>query len=344
MASLNSTKQIVTVGSMLKNSRLFEVVQRTTTFQQRCIHGSATAWSEDKYPNLAARKDIMLPPGTFNGKTAFITGGGTGLGKGMATTLSSLGAKVAIMSRKLEVLEKTAKEISNQTGNLVIPLAADVRDAAAVKVAVDQFQEQTGGLPNIVINNAAGNFISPTERLSSNAVRSVIDIVLNGTFNVTLDIGKRLVAAKQGANFLAITTTYTHYGSAFVTPSAAAKAGVQTLMQSLASEWGWLGMRFNCIAPGPIYTKGAFGRLDPTGQFAESMRQGIPTGRFGEVEEIANLATYMVSDYASWMNGSCVDFDGGELPFAAGEFNQLKQVTPEQWDLMAQLGKKVKGS
>ncbi|XP_038078837.1 2,4-dienoyl-CoA reductase, mitochondrial-like [Patiria miniata] len=341
---LSAPNNIVMVGIVLKQSRHALLAPRLAAFHGRGLHLSSVAQSDSDFPNLTARKDAMLPPDTFKGKTAFITGGGTGLGKGMATMLSSLGAQVAILSRKLDVLEKTAEAITKQTGNPVFPLAADVRDSAAVSSAVDQFIESTGGLPNVVINNAAGNFISPTERLSANAVKSVIDIVLNGTFNVTLDIGKRLIKAKQGANFLAITTTYTHYGSGFVTPSAAAKAGVKNLTQSLASEWGWYGMRFNVIAPGPIYTKGAFDRLDPSGQFAEHMRQGIPLGRFGEVEEIANLATYMVSDYASWMNGSCIDFDGGELPFHAGEFNRMKQVTPEQWDMIAAMGKKVKGS
>ncbi|XP_022096109.1 2,4-dienoyl-CoA reductase, mitochondrial-like [Acanthaster planci] len=344
MACVNTTQNIMFVRVVWKQSRQALLVPRPATIYRRDLHLTSVAHSDSKFPNLAARKDAMLPSDSFKGKTAFITGGGTGLGKGMATMLSSLGAQVAITSRKLDVLEETAKEISKQTGNPVFPLSADIRDAAAVSAAVDQFVEKTGGLPNVVINNAAGNFIAPTERLSNNAVKAVIDIVLTGTFNVTLDIGKRLIKAKQGANFLAITTTYVHLGSGYVTPSAAAKAGVQNLTRSLASEWGWYGLRFNAIAPGPIYTKGAFGRLDPSGQFAEHMRQGIPLGRFGEVEEIANLAAYMVSDYASWMNGSCVDFDGGELPFSAGEFNRMKQVTPEMWDMIEQMGKKVKGS
>ncbi|XP_062607427.1 2,4-dienoyl-CoA reductase [(3E)-enoyl-CoA-producing], mitochondrial-like [Saccostrea cucullata] len=285
----------------------------------------------------------MLPKDTFKGKTAFITGGGTGLGKGMTTALSQLGAQVVITSRKLPVLEQTAEEISSVTGNKVLAVAADVRDPDSVKAAVDRC-EQEFGLPSIVINNAAGNFISPTERLSPNAFRTVVDIVLNGTAIVTLELGKRLIKAKQGASFLSITTIYTGSGSGFVTPSAAAKTGVEGLTKSLAAEWGRYGLRFNCIAPGPIETKGAFSRLDPTGQFKDKLIDVIPVGRLGEVPEIANLASYMVSDYASWMSGSIINFDGGEYVMRAGEFNDLRIVTNEQWDQLEAIIRKVKGS
>ncbi|XP_014677280.1 PREDICTED: 2,4-dienoyl-CoA reductase, mitochondrial-like [Priapulus caudatus] len=182
-------------------------------------------------------------------------------------------------------------------------IAADVRDPAAVATAVDDCVA-TLGLPDIVVNNAAGNFVSPTERLSPKGWRAVTDIVLNGTAYVVLDVGKRLIEAQKGGVFLAITTTYTQHGSGFVVPSAAAKAGVEALYRSLASEWGRYGMRFNCIAPGPIETKGAFSRLDPTGRFRKLMLSRIPAGRMGEVEELANLASYLVSDYSTWMSGS----------------------------------------
>ncbi|XP_022340021.1 2,4-dienoyl-CoA reductase [(3E)-enoyl-CoA-producing], mitochondrial-like [Crassostrea virginica] len=285
----------------------------------------------------------MLPQETFKGKTAFITGGGTGLGKGMTTMLSQLGAQVVITSRKLPVLEKTAQEISDMTGNKVLAVAADVRDPESVKAAVDKCESEFG-LPNIVINNAAGNFIAPTERLSPNAFRTVVDIVLNGTAIVTLELGKRLIKANQGASFLSITTIYTASGSGFVTPSASAKIGVEGLTKSLASEWGRYGMRFNCIAPGPIETKGAFSRLDPTGQFKDKLIDVLPVGRLGEVPEIANLACYMVSDYASWMSGSIIRFDGGEYVMRAGEFNDLRVVTNEQWDQLEAMIRKTKGS
>ncbi|PIK43575.1 putative 2,4-dienoyl-CoA reductase, mitochondrial-like [Apostichopus japonicus] len=286
----------------------------------------------------------MLPKDCFKGKLAFVTGGGTGLGKGMATMLSSLGADVVISSRKEEVIQKTAEEITSISGNKVYAIPMDVRDPARVAAVADEVEEQTGQLPNIIINNAAGNFISPTERLSPNAWRTIVDIVLNGTANVTLEFGKRLIKAEQGCNFLAITTVYTAMGSGFVTPSASAKAGVDTLTRSLASEWGRYGMRFNTIAPGPIYTKGAFNRLDPTGAFSSKAEHRIPVGRLGEVGELCNLAAYLVSGYSSWLTGAVINFDGGELPFMAGEFNFLSEITSEQWDQMEQAIRKIKGS
>ncbi|KAL5022348.1 hypothetical protein ScPMuIL_001503 [Solemya velum] len=290
-----------------------------------------------------ANGTTMLPPETFAGKTAFITGGGTGLGKGMATILSRLGAQTVITSRRIDVLEKAAEEIQKETNNKVLPVAADVRDAEAVASAVDACVSEFG-LPNIIINNAAGNFISPSERLSPNAWKTIIDIVLNGSATVTLDIGKRLIEAKQGAAFLSITTVYAETGSGFVVPSAAAKAGVNAMTKSLAAEWGRYGLRFNCIAPGPIETKGAFSRLDPTGAFKEIMMDHITVGRLGEVNELANLATYLVSDYSNWMTGEVIDFDGGETVGRSGEFNDLKKVTPEQWDMMEKMIRSTKGS
>ncbi|CAG7731599.1 unnamed protein product, partial [Allacma fusca] len=247
-------------------------------------------------------KSPMLPPGTFKGRTAFITGGGTGLGKGMALMLSQLGAAVAIVGRRQAVIEETAKELQGKTGNRVVGLSVDVRSPEAVKQAVDQVEQEIG-LPSLIVNNAAGNFISPAERLTPNGWNSIINIVLNGTANVTLELGKRLIAKQQGASVLAITTTYTLRGSGFVAPSAAAKSGVQSLVRSLASEWGRYGIRLNCLAPGPIETEGAFSRLDPTGSFKEHMYDSLPTGRLGMEEELANLATYMLSDYSSWMTG-----------------------------------------
>ncbi|XP_063054616.1 2,4-dienoyl-CoA reductase, mitochondrial isoform X2 [Engraulis encrasicolus] len=212
----------------------------------------------------------MLLPGTYKGKVAFITGGGTGLGRGMTTTLSTLGAQCVIASRKLDVLQKTAAEISEQTGNKVLAVQCDVRDPKSVEACVSQLVNEVG-LPDVVINNAAGNFISPSEKLSANAWRTITDIVLNGTAYVTLDIGKRLIKAEKGCAFLAITTIYAESGSGFVLPSASAKAGVEAMCKSLAAEWGRYGMRFNVIQPGPIRTKGAFSRLDPTGMFEKTI-------------------------------------------------------------------------
>ncbi|KAG8441852.1 hypothetical protein GDO86_010871 [Hymenochirus boettgeri] len=285
----------------------------------------------------------MLLPNTFKGKVAFITGGGTGLGKGMATTLSRLGAECVISSRKIDVLKETAAEITSVTGNKVHPVQCDVRDPDSVKKAVAELI-QVAGLPDVVINNAAGNFISPFERLSPNAWRTITDIVLNGTAYVTLEVGKELIKAGKGAAFLAITTIYAESGSGFVVPSASAKAGVEALCKSLASEWGKYGMRFNVIQPGPIKTKGAFSRLDPAGTFAESMLQRIPCGRMGSIGEIANLASYLCSDYANWVSGAVIRFDGGEYVSMAGEFNSLEKVPKDQWDLLEKLIRKTKDS
>jgi len=310
---------------------------------------SITSVSCEKYKNekhavhFPVKSDCMLPEGSFSGKVAIITGGGTGLGRGMAEMLSSLGAQVAITSRKLDVLQKTANEIESKTGNKVLAVQCDVRDEHAVNAAMSQCVEQLG-LPHIVVNNAAGNFISPTERLSAKGVRTVIDIVLNGTFNVVLDVGKRLIDAKQGASFLAITTVYTQSGSGFVVPSAAAKAGVEAMTKSLASEWSRYGMRFNCIAPGPIHTKGAFSRLDPTGEFINKKIKTIAAGRLGEVPELSNLACYLVSDYASWITGEIVRLDGGELNYMGGEFNALRAIPNESWDMLEAMIRNTKGS
>ena len=197
---------------------------------------STSAMSNVEYTRLPqaskfpANKGTMLPNGSFDGKVVFISGGGTGLGKGMATKFSELGAKVAIASRRLPVLEEAAKEISEKTGNEVLPVQCDVRNADAVKLAVDTCVEKFG-VPNVVVNNAAGNFISPTERLSPNAFKTIVDIVLNGTAHVTLDVGKRMIEANQGGVFLAITTHYVYEGSGYVVPSACAKSGVETMMK-----------------------------------------------------------------------------------------------------------------
>uniref|UniRef100_S4RAE2 2,4-dienoyl CoA reductase 1, mitochondrial n=1 Tax=Petromyzon marinus TaxID=7757 RepID=S4RAE2_PETMA len=204
--------------------------------------------------HFPAQAAPMLPPGTFAGKVAFVTGGGTGLGRGMVSMLSALGAQCVIASRKLDVLQQTAAEITAETGNKVHAVQCDVRDPASVKAAVDSAVE-VAGLPQVIINNAAGNFVSPSERLSPNAWRTITDIVLNGSAFVTLDLGKRLIQAGKGAAFLAITTIYAESGSGFVVPSAAAKAGVEAMYKSLAAEWGRYGMRFNVIQPGPIRTK-----------------------------------------------------------------------------------------
>jgi len=285
----------------------------------------------------------MLPNNTFQNKIAFITGGGTGLGKGMSLALSKLGATVVISSRSEETLTSTAKEIENITHGKVIAIPMDVRHPELVAGAVDKLVKEVG-MPDIVINNAAGNFISPSERMTPNGWLSIVNIVLNGTAFVTMEVGKRLIKEKRPGVFLNISTVYASTGSGYVAASASAKAGVEALTKSLAAEWGKYGLRFNCIAPGPIETKGAFSRLDPTGKFKKIMVDRSPSGRLGEIEELSNLAAYLVSDYSSWMSGSIIKFDGGESVSLAGEFNALSSVPKEQWDMLEAMIKKTKGS
>ncbi|CAK6979520.1 %2C4-dienoyl-CoA reductase, mitochondrial [Scomber scombrus] len=329
-----------------RRAELLRCVQ--TSAQRSWLHSSAAL--HQQAPPLPPQsrffppsEGVMLPAGSYKDRVAFITGGGTGLGRAMTTTLSHLGAQCVIASRKLDVLQKTAEEISSQTGNKVHAVQCDVKDPQAVSRCVSEMETLTG-LPDVIINNAAGNFICPSERLTVNGWKSITDIVLNGTAYITLELGKRLIQSQKGASFLAITTTYAESGSGFVAPSASAKAGVEALYKSLAAEWGRYGMRFNIIQPGPIKTKGAFSRLDPTGVFEKQMVGRVPVGRFGQPAEIANLAAYVSSDFATWMSGAVIRLDGGEYVSMAGEFNELRRVTPDQWTMMEAMIKSTKGS
>lgn len=276
----------------------------------------------------------MLRDGALEGKTILVTGGGTGLGRSMGTYFSKLGANLVITSRKLEVLEETAAEISKETGRPVLAVACDVRDYEQVEKALAQATARFGRI-DVLVNNAAGNFISPTERLSHRAFDTVVDIVLKGSYNCTLALGKQWIEAKQPGAILSIVTTYAWTGSGYVVPSAAAKAGVLALTRSLAVEWARYGIRSNAIAPGPFPTKGAWDRLLP-GDLKKKFDPAIkvPVGRVGEHQELANLAAYLVSDYSAYVNGEVMTIDGGEWLKGAGEFNQLDQVPEELWDAM----------
>ncbi|RZS98343.1 SDR family oxidoreductase [Cecembia calidifontis] len=283
----------------------------------------------------------MLKEGALRGKTILVTGGGTGLGKSMGLYFLKLGANLVITSRKLEVLQETAKEMEKETGGNVLALACDVREIEQVeKMWTDAIAHY--GRVDVVLNNAAGNFISPTERLSTNAFNTVLDIVLKGTSNVTLTAGKHWIKEKQAGTFLNIVTTYAWTGSGYVVPSAAAKAGVLAMTRSLAVEWAKYKIRSNAIAPGPFPTEGAWSRLLP-GDLVKKFdpAKKVPVGRVGEHQELANLAAYLVSDFSAYINGEVITIDGGEWLMGAGEFNNLEMIPQELWDMMeASRGKK----
>jgi len=285
----------------------------------------------------------MLPPGTFEGKVIVVTGGGTGLGKSMTRYFLNCGATVVITSRKEDVLNNTAGELSGETGARCVPIVCDVRDHAAVESMLEQAVAQCGSV-DMLVNNAAGNFISPTERLSHRAFDSVVDIVLKGTYNCTLAFGKYWIAEKKRASVLNIVTTYAWTGSAYVVPSACGKAGVLALTRSLAVEWGKYGIRLNAIAPGPFPTEGAWSRLIPPGMEEDfDMAKKNAIGRLGEHQELANLAAYLLSDYAAFITGEVVVMDGGEWLKGAGEFNMLDKLPTQLWDMMDAMRKKQKG-
>ncbi len=286
----------------------------------------------------------MLRDDALKDKIIIVTGGGSGLGKAMTRYFLQLGAKVAITSRNLDKLKQTATELEQETCGTVLPVACDVRNWEEVE-AMKNAVVQNFGVIDILVNNAAGNFISPTERLTHSAFDSILDIVLKGTKNCTLSIGKYWIDQKHPGTVLNIVTTYSWTGSAYVVPSACAKAGVLAMTRSLAVEWAKYNIRFNAIAPGPFPTQGAWERLLP-GDLAEKfdMRKKVPLRRVGEHQELANLAAYLVSDYSAYMNGEVVTLDGGEWLQGAGEFNMLEAIPQEMWDMLETMIKAKKKS
>jgi NAD(P)-dependent dehydrogenase (short-subunit alcohol dehydrogenase family) len=276
----------------------------------------------------------MFKSGAFKGKTIVITGGGTGLGKSMGKYLLELGANLVITSRKKEVLEKTAAELQLQTAGQVLAVACDVRKYEEIEKVLRETESRFGQIHGVV-NNAAGNFISPTERLSHRAFDIVVDIVLKGTYYMTLAAGKHWIAKKQPGTFLNIVTTYAWTGSGYVVPSACSKAGVLALTRSLAVEWAKYKIRSNAIAPGPFPTEGAWSRLLPgdlVKKFDPAVR--IPLKRVGAHQELANLAAYLLSDYSAYINGEVVTIDGGEWLRNGGEFSHLEEIPSEMWDVL----------
>lgn len=286
----------------------------------------------------------MLRDDALKDKVIIVTGGGSGLGKSMTTYFMELGAKVAITSRDLDKLKGTASELEAATGGICLPVSCDVRHYDQVEQMLETVLSAFGKV-DILLNNAAGNFIAPTERLSSNAFDTIIDIVLKGSKNCTLALGKHWIAkGEQNKTVLNIVTTYAWTGSGYVVPSATAKAGVLAMTRSLAVEWAKYGIRMNAIAPGPFPTKGAWDRLLP-GELRDKfdISKQVPLKRVGDHQELANLAAYLVSDFSAYINGEVVTIDGGEWLQGAGEFNMLEQITPEMWDMLEKMIK-AKGS
>ena len=279
----------------------------------------------------------MLKPGALQGKTILVTGGGTGLGRSMGKYFLELGANLVISSRKKEVLDRTAEELMKETGGKVLAVPCDVRKYEEIEQVIAAAESTFGGL-HAVLNNAAGNFISPTERLSHRAFDIVVDIVLKGTYYTTLAAGKHWIARKQPGVFLNIVTTYAWTGSGYVVPSACGKAGVLALTRSLAVEWAKYKIRSNAIAPGSFPTEGAWSRLLP-GDLVKKFdpAQRIPLQRVGEHQELANLAAFLLSDYSGYINGEVITIDGGEWLRNGGEFSHLEMVPDQMWDMLEKM-------
>ncbi len=277
----------------------------------------------------------MLRDDALQDKVIVVTGGGSGLGKAMTKYFMELGAKVAITSRDIEKLQNTVKELEEETGGKCLAVQCDVRHYDEVENMLREVLTAYGRV-DVLLNNAAGNFISPTERLSANAFDTIIDIVLKGSKNCTLAFGKHWIDTKQeNTNILNIVTTYAWTGSAYVVPSATAKAGVLAMTRSLAVEWAKYGIRSNAIAPGPFPTKGAWDRLLP-GDLKDKfdLAKKVPLKRVGDHQELANLAAYLVSDFSAYVNGEVITIDGGEWLKGAGQFNLLEAIPEEMWDML----------
>ena len=282
----------------------------------------------------------MLKENSLENKVILVTGGGSGLGKSMVKYFLELGANVVITSRREELLIEVAKEYNSKHNSEVFPIACDVRKIDEVENVINKSYKKFGKI-DCLVNNAAGNFISPTERLSTRAFDAVIDIVLKGTINFTLTLGKKWIKDKSDGNVLNIVTTYSWTGSGYVVPSACAKAGVLSMTRSLAVEWAKYKIRSNAIAPGPFPTKGAWERLLP-GDLKEKFdpSKKVPVGRVGEHQELSNLAAYLLSDYSSYINGEVITIDGAEWLKGAGQFNHLEMITDQMWDMFEMMRKK----
>ena len=274
----------------------------------------------------------MFQPDLLKGRAIFLTGGGTGLGRNMALHFAKLGARLFLIGRREEPLKKTCEEI-HRDGGAAAYTTCDVRDYNAVESAMSTAENHWGEIDTLV-NNAAGNFMARTEKLSPNAFHAVVGIVLNGTFHCTQAFARRRIAKNLGGNVLNISTTYAaaNCGSGYVVPSACAKAGVLAMTASLAVEWAKYHIRVNAIAPGPFPTEGAWSRLIPSQQFEEYALNKHPMKRFGKHDELTNLAVFLISDMAEYINGECVVIDGGQWLRGAGEFNDLAMIPDAAWE------------
>ena len=279
----------------------------------------------------------MFKEGLFKGKRILITGGGTGLGKEIAARYLQLGAELWIAGRRGGVLEDTAKALTLSYGGVVRTHSVDIRDPAAVDAMVQRIWDESGPLTGLV-NNAAGNFISPTKDLSPNGFNAIANIVFHGTFYVTHAVGKRWIEGGQKGSVLTILVTWVHTGSPYVVPSAMSKAGLHVMTKSLAVEWGRYGIRLNAIAPGPFPTEGAAKRLRPGGGFDDSAQMN-PMRRVGRMEELQNLATFLMADGCEWLTGETVAIDGaGYLATGSGAyFTQLDKLSDAEWHKMRAL-------
>ena len=278
----------------------------------------------------------MLKENALKGETILVTGGGTGLGKAMTKYFLELGANVIISSRRIDVLEKTAEELMQETGGKVLPVQCDVRQEEQIIEAMEAGIQQFGKITGLV-NNAAGNFISPTEKVTPKGFATVMNIVLLGTYNCTYTLGNYWIKNQIKGKILNIVATFAWTGSGYVVPSACAKSGVLTMTKSLAVEWAKYGIRANAIAPGFFPTKGMMDRL-----FPENLRKeldplkSIPMKRAGDTQELANLAAYLMSDYSAYINGDVITLDGGAV-LKDGTMNHLDIIPNEMWDQIEQM-------
>jgi NAD(P)-dependent dehydrogenase (short-subunit alcohol dehydrogenase family) len=272
----------------------------------------------------------MFKDGLLKGKRILITGGGTGLGKEIAARYLSLGADLWIAGRRGPVLDETAKELMAKHGGSVRTHSIDIRDAQAVDAMVQRIWDEAGPLTGLV-NNAAGNFISPTKDLTPNGFNAIANIVFHGTFYVTHAVGKRWIAGGHKGSVVSILVTWVWTGSPYVVPSAMSKAGLHIMTKSLAVEWGKHGIRLNAIAPGPFPTEGATKRLRPGGDFGESNKVN-PMRRVGEMSELQNLATFLMADGCEWLSGETIAIDGAGYLATGAYFTELDKMTDADWE------------